>query len=83
MSNFNFSQNQMDQLLHMASKKMGTDPENLKQQMQNGSYETILNGLPSPQAAQIRNFMSNPQALEQLMNSPKVRELLQGLMGKN
>lgn len=82
MSQFQLSQSQMDQLLNMAGKKMGTDPEALKQQMQNGQANALLGALPKDKQAQISALMQNPQAVEQFMQNPKVQQLLKGLMGK-
>ena len=81
-NNLNLSQDQMDSLMQMAGKKMGTDPQKLKEQMQSGQMDGILKNLNPNQQAQIQNLMNNPAAIEQLMNSPKVRMLLKGLMGK-
>lgn len=79
---FQFSQQQMDALMQMASQKMGTDPQTLRQQLQNGNAQNILNGLSPAQRAQINNLMNNPAAIEQLVANPKVQQLLKGLMGK-
>lgn len=82
MSQFQLSQSQMDRLLAMAGKKMGTDPDKLKQQMQNGQANALLDGLPKDKQAQINALMQDPQAVEQFMQNPKVQQLLRGLMGK-
>ena len=82
MNNFNLSQNQMDMLLAMAGKKMGTDPEKLKQQMQSGQMDGILNGLSPAQQNQISALINNPAAIEQFVANPKVQQLLRGMMGK-
>jgi len=79
---FQFSQQQMDVLMQMASQKMGTDPQTLRQQLENGNAQNILNGLSPAQRAQINNLMNNPAAIEQLIANPKVQQLLKGLMGK-
>ena len=81
-NNFNISPDQMDSLLALAGKKMGKDPEKLREQMQSGQMDGILKNLNPNQQAQIQNLMNNPAAIEQLMNSPKVQMLLKGLMGK-
>lgn len=82
MNNFNLSQSQMDALMNMAGKKMGTDPQKLKEQMQSGQMDGVLKGLSPNQQAQINNLMNNPAAIEQFMSNPKVQQLLRGLMGK-
>lgn len=82
MDNFNLSQQQMDALLKLAGQRMGTDPAALRQQMQSGRVDGLLNGLPQDKQAQLGALMQNPAALEQLMQNPKVQQLLKGLMGK-
>lgn len=41
-------------------KKMGKDPEKLREQMQSGQMDGILGGLSPAQRAQIQGFMNNP-----------------------
>ena len=40
-----------------------------------------LKGINQDQAAQINRLLSNPQALEQLLNTPRAKQLLNELMG--
>ncbi len=77
-NNFNISPDQMDSLMQMASQKMGTDPQKLKEQMQSGNIDGLMQNLTPGQQAQ----MNNPAAIEKLIASPKVQMLLKGLMGK-
>ena len=62
-NNLNLSQDQMDSLMQMAGKKMGTDPQKLKEQMQSGQMDGILKNLNPNQQAQIQNLMNNPAAV--------------------
>ncbi len=81
-NNFNISPDQMDSLMQMASQKIGTDPQKLKEQMQSGNMDGLMQNLTPGQQAQINNLMNNPAAIEKLIASPKVQMLLKGLMGK-
>lgn len=80
--NFNFSQQQMDALLKMAGQRMGKDPKQLHEQMQSGRVDDLLNGLPKDKQAQLSAMMQNPAAMEQIMQNPKVQQLMKSLMGK-
>ena len=80
-NNFNLSQSQMELLLSIAGKKMGKDPDKIKQQMQNGQVNDLIAGLSPDQQAKIIGLMQNPQALQQLVANPKVQQLLKELMG--
>lgn len=66
----------------MAGKKMGTDPEKLKKQMESGDMDAVLSGLSPTQRAQINGLLKNPQAVTELIASPKMQHLLKALMGK-
>lgn len=81
-NNLNLSQSQLDNLMKLASQKMGTDPDKLKQQMQSGDMSALLGNLNSDQKAQINSLMNNPQAIQQFISNPKVQSLLKNLMGK-
>ena len=82
MRQFQLSPSKMDALLAMAGKKMGADPKKLKQQMQDGRSDALLDALPQDKREQISALIQNPQAMEQFIQNPKVQQLLQGLMGR-
>ena len=69
-------------LIAQLLKKMGKDPEKLREQMQSGQMDGILGGLSPAQRAQIQGFMNNPAAVQQFLGNPKVQQLLRGLMGR-
>ncbi len=79
---FNLSQKQMELLMSLASKKMGKNPEQMRQQLQSGDLQGLLGGLPQGQQQRIQQLMNDPAAIQQLISNPKVQQLLQGLMGK-
>lgn len=72
----------MNALLGMAGKKLGKDPRQLRAQLENGQLNQVLGNLDPQRAAQINQLLNNPQQLEQMLNSPQVKSLLNGLMGK-
>lgn len=77
----NPNENQMQGLLNLASKRMGTSPEELQQKMQSGNLDSILSGFSPEQRNKVTDIMNNPQAMQTFMNNPKVQQLLKGLMG--
>lgn len=77
-----FSDEQINQLLNMASQKTGTSPESLKQKLSGGRAESLLGHLPKDKQAQLSALMQDPQAMEQFMRQPQIQQLLQRLMGK-
>lgn len=81
-NDLNLSPDQMNALLGMASKKMGADPQRLKQQMESGQTDALLSALPADKQAQISALLQNPKAIEQMMQNPLVKQLLKGLMNQ-
>lgn len=79
MNQFHLPQNQVDNLLRMAGQKMGKDPSELKRQLQNGSLDQAIRGLDANKQNQIKSILSNPQAVNQILENPQVRKLLEGL----
>lgn len=68
--------------MSLASKKMGKNPEQMRQQLQSGDLQGLLGGLPQGQQQRIQQLMNDPAAIQQLISNPRVQQLLQGLMGK-
>lgn len=77
----NFNSEQIKFLLENAGKKMGANPEILKQQLKNGNVNDIIGSMPPDKAAKINKILSNPKAIEEIMNTPQAQELLKKLKG--
>ena len=76
-----FSQQQLNQLLQMASKKMGTTPEELKHKLETNNVEETLKHINKNDAAKIQQVLSNPTLAKQLLNSPQAQAILKNVMG--
>ena len=72
----------LEKLLAMAGKKVGTDPAVLKQQLNSGRYDTIFEKLSPEDAGRMQQFVKNPQLAQQLLKSPEAQQLIQKLTGK-
>lgn len=84
MNNFNpegLSPQKVDQLLKMASQKLGTDPQTLRSQLQSGNLQQVLGSLQPGQAQQISQLLQNPQAMQQLLQNPQLQALIQQFSG--
>ena len=75
-----FSQAQLNMLLQMAGKKLGTDPETLRKTLENGNADVLLKQSKG-QNDQLKQVLSNPELASKLMDSPQAKELLKKLMG--
>lgn len=72
----------LNDLLKMAGQKLGKDPQQLKQQLQNGKVENAINNLKPADAAKLRQILQNPQLAEQLLSTPQARQLFKKLTGE-
>ena len=75
-----FSQAQLNMLLKMAGRKLGTDPETLRKALENGNADALLKQSKG-QNDQLKQVLSNPELASKLMDSPQAKELLKKLMG--
>ena len=74
-----FSQAQLNMLLKMAGKKLGTDPETLRKVLENGNADALLKQSKG-RNDQLKQVLSNPELASKLMDSPQAKELLKKLM---
>ena len=75
-----FSQAQLNMLLKMAGKKLGTDPETLRKALENVNADALLKQSKG-QNDQLKQVLSNPELASKLMDSPQAKEQLKKLMG--
>ncbi|MEG0899115.1 MAG: hypothetical protein RSD67_00020 [Oscillospiraceae bacterium] len=81
MNNTNLNPDQLNNLLNIAGKKLGTDPNQLRKNLESGKMNDVIKNMSPAQAAKINQLMSNPKALELMLNTPQARELLKRLSG--
>lgn len=80
MSNFNqLNPQALNALLGMASKKLGTTPEQLQKQLQDGTFEQALKNMPSGEAAMLQQALSNPKTAEKILSSPQAKAIYEKL----
>lgn len=78
----NFTDQQLNQLLQMASKKMGTTPEELKKKLMTNNVQETLKGMNQNDAQKVQQVLNNPALAKQLLNSPQAQAVLKNLMGE-
>lgn len=69
----------MEALLNAAGKQLGTDPQQLRAQLEKGNVQQLLGGMDPQRSEKIGRLLQNPQQLEQLLRSPQVKKLLDSL----
>lgn len=77
MSNLNQMNPQaLQALLGIASKKLGTTPEKLQQQLQDGTFEKALGNMPGNDAAKSKaGFVKIPKTAEKILSSPQAKAI--------
>lgn len=75
------NQKELNAMLDALSKKMGTTPQDLKQSAQNGQLDRIIRSLNPNDSQKLQEVLQNPEAANQLLNSPQAQQLIKKLMG--
>lgn len=81
MNNPNLSDEQLKQLLNMASKQTGISKDNLQNQVQNNQLNETLKNLRPSDAKKLQQLLQNPEMANQLLKSPQAKLLLKKLTG--
>lgn len=76
------NETQMQALLKLAAQRLNTTPEALRTAAENGSLQNITGQENSPQAAQLKKVLSDPEAAKKLLSSPAAQKLLDALGGQ-
>lgn len=75
----NLNPKNLDALLNVVSKKLGTSPEALKRELENGKFDKALNGMSASDSAKFQQVLQNPQLLEKFMSAPQAQALYKKL----
>jgi len=81
LNNLNLSEAKLAALLNMAGKKLGQDPQALKERLQSGDISQVMQGMDPASKEKLGGLIGDPKKLEALMRDEKVKGLLAGLMG--
>ena len=73
---------QLDDLVALVSKKLGTDPEKLKKAAQSGRAQETLKNLESKESQKLKQILSDKEATAKLLSTPKAQQLLKKLLGE-
>ena len=79
MNTGNIDSKKMAALLSIASKKLGTSPENLKAQLESGSFEKALGNLPAQQQQKLKKALSDPKTAEKMLGTPQAQQIYKNL----
>lgn len=71
----------LEGLLQTVSRKLGIPPEQLRNDLEQGKFDTALAGMQPAEAAKFRQAVQNPQMVEKLMSTPQAKALYEKLTG--
>lgn len=63
-------------LINQASKNLGMNPNDLKQQIENGKLDALMKNLSPAQAQGVKQAMANPELAKKMMQSPQVQQMM-------
>lgn len=75
----NMNKNQLNGLLNLASKKLGTTPETLQKQLESGQFDKALAGMNSTDSKRLKEALSNPKVAEKILSTPQAQEIYKKL----
>ena len=70
------NQNDLQNLLNTAAKRLGTNPEALKKGAQNGDLSQLLGNLNPNDVKKFQQVLQDPKAADKLLNTPQAQELI-------
>lgn len=77
----NMSKQKQEQLIAMTSKKLGVPPDQLRKELQNGTFDRLLSTLPAQEQSKLTAALSNPATAQMVLSSPQAKELMAKLFG--
>ncbi len=77
--NGNMDKKKLELLLAMASKKLGTSPQTLKDQLERGDISGALSNLPKDQASSLKKAINDKNTAESLLSSPQAQQIYKKL----
>ncbi len=72
---------EINNLLNGLSQRLNTSPEQLKENLQNGNLNSVVNKMNSYQAKKLQKILDDPKQSEKILNSPQAQAIIKKLMG--
>lgn len=77
----NLNQNQINYLVKNASAKLGVSEQQLRRELEAGTFDRLLSTLPKSEASRLTAALSNPMTAQAVLSSPQAKELMKKLFG--
>lgn len=66
-------------LLTAAAQKLGTSPDDLRRQLENGTFDKALGNMPKGDAAMLMKALSDKTTAEKILSSPQAQAIYKKL----
>ncbi|MBQ8795332.1 MAG: hypothetical protein IJZ54_02795 [Clostridia bacterium] len=73
------NEKQMENIIKMLSGKLNKSSEEIRESVNRGNPDSLLNSLNPQQRAQVNNLLSNPELTKKLMEDKSVQDLIKRL----
>lgn len=70
------SEDKLNLLINIVSKKMGMSPNMLRSKLEDGSFDNVVKNLSENDAKKLENLVSNPKLVDNILTSPEARNNL-------
>ncbi len=71
---------QLDDLIRQAGQKAGVDPASLKNTIDSGKLDQLLQKMNPKDAQRLEQVLGNPKLAQQMLNTPQAKKLIQQFM---
>lgn len=73
--------NNLEALLKVVSNKINVPADVLRQQLERGQFDEVLNNMNNDEASKFKQVMNNPKLAEKIMTTPQAQELYRKITG--
>ncbi len=79
--NQGFSEQKINMLLNLASKKMGMSPEALRQKLEDGTFDNIVKGLSESDTQKLSSIADDPKKINSILSNPENAKKFSEMLG--
>ncbi len=79
--NQGFSEQKINMLLNLASKKMGVSPEALRQKLEDGTFDNIVKGLSESDTQKLSSIADDPKKINSILSNPENAKKFSEMLG--
>lgn len=81
MNNMNLSPKKQQELIKAAAAQLGTSPEALQKQLENGTFDKALSTMPQNEANMLLKALSDKATAQKILSSPQAQAIYKKLSG--